>query len=55
MQGAERRRAAREGRAVRTLAEADYLIRVADVSRLGALRFRYAGAEVFQAWSSSAA
>ena len=49
MQRAERRRAEREGRAVRTLAEADYLIGVADVSRLGALRFRYAGGEAFEA------
>lgn len=48
MQRAERRRAEREGRAVRTLAEADYLIGVADVSRLGALRFRYAGGAVFE-------
>ncbi len=49
MQRAERRRAEREGRAVRTLAEADYLMGVADVSRLGALRFRHAGGEVFEA------
>ena len=48
MQRAERRRAGQEGRAVRTLAEADYLIGVADVSRLGALRFRYAGGEAFE-------
>ena len=49
MQRAERRRAVREGRAVRTLAESDYLIGVADVSRLGALRFRYTGGEMFEA------
>jgi serine/threonine-protein kinase HipA len=49
MQRAERRRAQREGRAVRTLAEADYLLGVADISRLGALRFRYAGREAFEA------
>ena len=44
----ERRTAKREGRAVRTLTEADYLLGVADVARLGALRFRPAGEEVFQ-------
>ncbi len=47
MQRAERRRAEREGRAVRTLMEADYLLGVSDVSRVGALRFRRAGEEVF--------
>ena len=40
MQRAERRRAEREGRPVRTLMEADYLLGVSDISRLGALRFR---------------
>lgn len=40
MQRAERRSAARESRPVRTLAESDYLLGVADKSRLGALRFR---------------
>jgi serine/threonine-protein kinase HipA len=40
MQRAERRLAEREGRPVRTLMEADYLLGVADVSRVGALRFR---------------
>jgi len=49
MQRAERRLAEREGRAVRTLAEIDYLLGVADQTRLGALRFRRAGEEVFQA------
>src|SRR3546814_5322030 len=49
MQRAERRLAEREGRAVRTLAESDYLLGVADETRLGALRFRWAGEEVFQA------
>ena len=49
MQRAERRRAEVEGRAVRTLSEADYLLGVADVSRLGALRFRNPGEEVFRA------
>ncbi len=48
MQRAERRRAEREGRAVSTLRELDYLLGVSDVSRLGALRFRYVGEEIFQ-------
>lgn len=43
MQRAERRLADREGRAVRTLAESDYLLGVADKTRLGALRFRSRG------------
>ena len=49
MQRAERRQAEREGRAVRTLNESDYLLGVADETRLGALRFRWAGEDVFQA------
>jgi serine/threonine-protein kinase HipA len=49
MQRSERRLAEREGRAVRTLAESDYLLGVADEIRLGALRFRWAGQETFQA------
>ena len=49
MQRAERRLADREGRAVRTLAESDYLLRVADETRLGALRFRWVGEQAFQA------
>lgn len=49
MQRAERRAAQREGRAVRTLLESDYLLGVADVARLGALRFRWAGDQTFQA------
>jgi serine/threonine-protein kinase HipA len=49
MQRAERRRAEREGRGVRTLAEIDYLLGVADETRLGALRFRRVGENVFQA------
>jgi len=49
MQRAERRSAEREGRAVRTLAESDYLLGVADKTRLGALRFRLVGEEDFQA------
>ncbi|MCE2949139.1 MAG: type II toxin-antitoxin system HipA family toxin [bacterium] len=49
MQRAERRRANVEARAVRTLAESDYLLGVADETRLGALRFRRAGEEMFAA------
>lgn len=49
MQRAERRQAEREGRAVRTLMESDYLLGVADETRLGALRFRPAGDEAFLA------
>jgi serine/threonine-protein kinase HipA len=49
MQRVERRRAEREGRPIRTLMEADYLLGVSDVSRLGALRFRNSGQEEFQA------
>ena len=49
MQRAERRSAEREGLAVRTLAESDYLLGVADETRLGALRFRRVGEEEFQA------
>ncbi len=45
----ERRRAAREGRAPRTLFEADFLLSVSDETRLGALRFRHSGQAVFQA------
>jgi serine/threonine-protein kinase HipA len=48
MQRSERRRAEREGRAVRTLQELDYLLGVSDVSRLGALRFRHIGEDLFQ-------
>ncbi len=49
MQRAERRLAEREGRQVRTLGELNYLLGVADETRLGALRFRWRGEEVFQA------
>jgi serine/threonine-protein kinase HipA len=49
MQRAKRRQAEREGRAVRTLTESDYLLGVADTTRLGALRFRWVGDAVFQA------
>lgn len=48
LQLAEQRRAEHEGRAVRTLAETDYLLGVADVWRQGALRFRNVGTEVFE-------
>jgi serine/threonine-protein kinase HipA len=53
MQRAERRLAAREKRSIRTLTEIDYLLGVADVSRLGALRFRNAGQSEFQSPSAS--
>ena len=49
MQRAERRLAKREGRQVRTLGELHYLLGVADETRLGALRFRWRGEDVFQA------
>lgn len=49
MQRAERRLAERERRQVRTLGELHYLLGVADETRLGALRFRWHGEEVFQA------
>jgi serine/threonine-protein kinase HipA len=49
MQRAERRRAELAKRPPKTLAEADYLLGVSDVSRLGALRFREAGQDDFQA------
>ena len=48
MQKRERRAAKNEGRTVRTLTEADYLLGVADVVRLGALRFRREGDVEFQ-------
>lgn len=43
------RQAEREGRAVRTLLESDYLLGVSDETRLGALRFRWVGETGFQA------
>ncbi len=49
MQRAERRLAAAESRPLRTLMESDYLLGVADETRLGALRFRRWGEEAFQA------
>ena len=48
MQRAERRRAKAEKRPVRTLSELDYLLGVSDETRLGALRFRWVGDDVFQ-------
>lgn len=53
MQRAERRQAERDRRPVRTLMESDYLLGVADESRLGALRFRYADEEGFLAQNRS--
>jgi len=49
MQRAERRRAATEGREVKTLMESDYLLGVTDLTRLGALRFRLPGSDHFLA------
>lgn len=49
MQRSERRRAESEGRKLRTLTEVDYLLGVEDVTRLGALRFRWLRDEEFQA------
>jgi serine/threonine-protein kinase HipA len=49
MQRAERRQGERDGRAIRTLTETDYLIGVSDETRLGALRFRWVDDETFQA------
>jgi len=53
MQRAERRLAKREKRAVRTLTESDYLLGVADETRLGALRFHWAADPTFQSPTSS--
>ena len=47
MRRAERRRAEKERRAIRTLFETDYLLGVADETRLGALRFKYPGDKEF--------
>ena len=49
MRRAERRKAEREGRPIRTLHESDYLLGVCDQTRVGALRFRFEGDERFQA------
>ncbi len=48
MQRAERRKATIESRQPRTLLEADYLLGVTDVSRLGALRFKQVDQSEFQ-------
>jgi len=48
MQRAERRLANQESRPPRTLHEADYLLGVADVSRLGSLRFKFEAYDEFQ-------
>lgn len=48
MQRAERRNASNESRQPRTLLEADYLLGVTDVSRLGALRFKRVDQDEFQ-------
>jgi serine/threonine-protein kinase HipA len=48
MQRAARRRAEAESRTVHTLSELDYLLGVSDETRLGALRFRWAGEDRFQ-------
>jgi len=48
MQRAERRAARKESRPPRTLHEADYLLGVSDISRLGALRFKHDGESEFQ-------
>ena len=49
MRRRERRDAERESRSVRTLHETDFLLGVSDETRLGALRFRWEGDDVFQA------
>jgi len=48
MQRAERRNASNESRQPRTLLEADYLLGVTDVSRLGAFRFKRVDQDEFQ-------
>jgi len=48
MQRAERRIATQQKRAPRTLQEADYLLGVSDISRLGALRFKHTADDEFQ-------
>ncbi len=54
MRRAERRRAEREGTAPRTLREIDYLLRVDDEARLGALRFSERDGGAFLAESGPA-
>lgn len=53
MRRRERRAAQREGRAVRTLSESDYLLGVSDATRAGALRFRREGEDAYLAPSST--
>lgn len=53
MRRRERRLAETEGRSIRTLHETDFLLGVADISRLGALRLRRKGEEAFQAPSET--
>ena len=49
MRRQERRNAERDGRTVRTLQESDFLLGVSDHARLGALRFRHVGGDLFLA------
>jgi serine/threonine-protein kinase HipA len=49
MPRAKRRRARRENRAVHTLTKSDYLLGIADETRLGTLRFRHVGGTDFLA------
>ncbi|MCE6949679.1 HipA N-terminal domain-containing protein, partial [Cereibacter sphaeroides] len=49
MKRRERRKAEREGRAPRTLFETDFLMGVADITRIGALRLKWSETETFQA------
>lgn len=49
MQRVERRRAEKAGTRPRTLQEVDYLLGVADITRLGALRFKRPSEKIFQA------
>ncbi len=49
MRRKERRDAEKNDRAVRTLHETDFLLGVSDATRLGALRFKWAGNDQFQA------
>lgn len=53
MRRRERRQAELENRRVKTLQETDYLLGVSDETRLGALRFRWEGEEIFQAPAAS--
>ena len=49
MRRQERRNAEHDGRTVRTLQESDFLLGVSDHARLGALRFRHVGGDLFLA------